>query len=64
MRRLLLRARALARDAIKPVGGAILGGIAVGLLRITRYFDPDKTANFFAAITRAIDFSTSAMALS
>ena len=54
MRRLLLRARALARDAIKPVGGAILGGVAVGLLRITRYFDPDKTANFFAAITRRI----------
>ncbi len=54
MRRLLLRARALARDAIKPVGGAILGGLAVGLLRITRYFDPDKTANFFAAITRRI----------
>ncbi|WP_458756415.1 lipid A biosynthesis lauroyl acyltransferase [Afipia sp. TerB] len=54
MRRLLLRARALARDAIKPVGGAILGGIAVGLLRITRYFDPDSTANFFAAITRRI----------
>jgi KDO2-lipid IV(A) lauroyltransferase len=54
MRRFLLRARALARDAIKPVGGAILGGLAVGLLRITRYFDPDKTANFFAAITRRI----------
>lgn len=54
MRRYLLRARALARDAIKPVGGAILGGVAVGLLRITRYFDPDKTANFFAAITRRI----------
>lgn len=54
MRRLVLRARALARDAVKPVGGAILGGVAVGLLRITRYFDPDKTANFFAAITRRI----------
>lgn len=54
MRRLFLRARALARDAIKPVGGAILGGLAVGLLSVTRYFDPDKTANFFASITRRI----------
>jgi len=54
MRRLLLSARALARDAVKPVGGAILGGLAVSLLRATRYFDPDKTANFFAGITRRI----------
>ncbi|MBN9598590.1 MAG: lipid A biosynthesis lauroyl acyltransferase [Afipia sp.] len=54
MRRLLLRARALLRDAIKPVGGALLGGLAVGLLRLTRHFDPDRTANFFAAITRTL----------
>lgn len=54
MRRLLLRARAIARDAVKPAAGAILGGLAVALLRTTRYFDPDKTANFFAGITRRI----------
>ena len=54
MRRLLLRARAVLRDAVKPVTGAILGTIAVGLLRVTRYFDPDRTANFFASITRTV----------
>lgn len=54
MRRLFLRTRAVLRDALKPVTGAILGTIAVGLLRGTRYFDPDRTANFFASVTRAI----------
>ncbi|TKT73582.1 lipid A biosynthesis lauroyl acyltransferase [Afipia massiliensis] len=54
MRRLLLRTRAILRDALKPVTGAILGAIAVGLLRVTRYFDPDRTANFFALVTRAV----------
>ena len=54
MRRLLLRTRAILRDALKPVTGAILGAIAVGLLRVTRYFDPDRTANFFASVTRAV----------
>lgn len=54
MRRLFLRARAIIRDALKSIGSALLGGLAVGLLRLTRYFDPDRTANFFAAITRTI----------
>ena len=54
MRRLLLRTKAILRDALKPVTGAILGAIAVGLLRGTRYFDPDRTANFFASVTRAV----------
>lgn len=54
MRRLFLRTRALLRDALKPVTGAVLGAIAVGLLRGTRYFDPDRTADFFASITRAV----------
>lgn len=54
MRRLLLRTKAILRDALKPMTGAILGAIAVGLLRVTRYFDPDRTANFFAAVTRAV----------
>jgi KDO2-lipid IV(A) lauroyltransferase len=54
MRRLLLRTRAILRDAFKPVTGAIVGAIAVGLLRATRYFDPDKTANFFGSVTRAV----------
>ena len=54
MLRLVLRTRAILRDALKPVTGAILGAIAVALLRVTRYFDPYKTADFFAAVTRAI----------
>ncbi len=33
MRRLFLRTKAVLRDALKPVTGAILGTIAVGLLR-------------------------------
>lgn len=54
MRRLFLRTRAILRDALKPVTGAILGGIAVTVLRVTRYFDPDRTADFFASITRTV----------
>lgn len=54
MRRLLLRTKAILRDALKPVTGGILGAIAVGLLRGTRYFDPDRTANLFASVTRAV----------
>jgi KDO2-lipid IV(A) lauroyltransferase len=54
MLRLFLRARAIVRDALKPVSDAVLGAIAVAGLRITRYFDPDRTADAFAAVTRAI----------
>lgn len=54
MRRILLRLRAILRDALKPVTGAIIGAVAVGILKVVRYFDPDKTADFFAAITRKI----------
>lgn len=54
MRRLLLRTRAILRDVLKPVTGAILGAIAVGVLKATRYFDPDRTADVFASVTRAI----------
>ena len=34
--------------------GPIVGGIAVGLLRLVRNFDSDKTADFFASVTRAV----------
>jgi KDO2-lipid IV(A) lauroyltransferase len=54
MQRLLLRARAILRDALKPVTGALIGGLAVGLLKLVRNFDPDKTADFFASVTRRI----------
>ena len=54
MLRLFLRARALLRDLTKPLAAALLGGIAVGLLRATRHFDAERTANVFARIARTI----------
>jgi len=54
MHPLLLRARARIRDAIKPVGDAMVGAVTIGLLRATRYFDPIKTANLFGRVARLI----------
>src|ERR1700704_4383279 len=54
MSRLLLRAKARIRDATKPLGEAAVGALTVGMLRITRYFDPIKTANLFGRIARLI----------
>jgi KDO2-lipid IV(A) lauroyltransferase len=50
----ILRAKARLRDAAKPVAEASVGALTVALLRATRYFDPDKTANFFGRVTRFI----------
>ena len=41
MQRQLLRARAILRDALKPVTGAVIGAVAVALLKFVRYFDAD-----------------------
>ena len=54
MNRLLLRTRARLRDAAKPMTEAAVGGLTIALLRTTRFFDPDKTANFFGRATRFI----------
>src|SRR3954463_12312552 len=54
MNRLLLRTRARLRDAAKPVAEAAVGALTIAMLRTTRYFDPDKTANFFGRVTRFI----------
>src|SRR5213083_1506995 len=54
MNRLLLRTKARLRDAAKPVAEAAVGGATIALLRTTRYFDPDKTANFFGRALRMI----------
>ena len=54
MNRLLLRTKARLRDAAKPAVEAAVGALTVGLLRTTRYFDPDKTANFFGRATHFI----------
>jgi Kdo2-lipid IVA lauroyltransferase/acyltransferase len=42
------------RDAAKPLGEAAVGALTVGILRTTRYFDADKTANLFSRATRLI----------
>jgi Kdo2-lipid IVA lauroyltransferase/acyltransferase len=54
MNRLLLRTKARVRDATKPMTEAAVGALTVAMLRTTRYFDPDKTANFFGHVTRFI----------
>ena len=54
MNRLLLRTRARLRDAAKPVVEAAVGALTIGMLRTTRYFDPDKTASFFGRATQFI----------
>src|SRR5579872_464772 len=54
MHPLLARTKARLRDAAKPLGAAAVGALTVGMLRATRYFDPDKTANLFGRITRLI----------
>jgi Kdo2-lipid IVA lauroyltransferase/acyltransferase len=54
MNRLLLRTKARLRDAAKPAAEAAVGALTVGMLRTTRHFDPDKTANFFGRVTQFI----------
>jgi KDO2-lipid IV(A) lauroyltransferase len=54
MHPLLLRAKARIRDATKPIGEAAVGALTIGLLRVTRYFDPIKTADLFGRIARLI----------
>jgi Kdo2-lipid IVA lauroyltransferase/acyltransferase len=46
-RLLLLRLKARLRDGLKPISEAAVGGLTIALLRTTRMFDPDKTADFF-----------------
>jgi KDO2-lipid IV(A) lauroyltransferase len=54
MQRLFLRARAILRDLLKPITGAIIGGFAIAMMKAVRYFDPAWTADFFSWITRTI----------
>ena len=39
---------------MKPLGGAVVGNLTIALLRTTRFFDPVKTSNVIARITRLI----------
>jgi KDO2-lipid IV(A) lauroyltransferase len=54
MHPLLARTKARLRHATKPLGEAAVGALTVGLLRTTRYFDPQKTANAFGRIAGLI----------
>ena len=48
------RTKARLRDALKPLGEAAVGAITIAMLRTTRRFDPDKTANLFGRIAGLI----------
>lgn len=52
--RLLRRFRARLGKALKPVAHAVLGALAVFILRSVRRFDPKKTTNFGARCSRTI----------
>jgi len=54
MHPLVVRTKARLRHATKPLGEAAVGALTVGLLRTTRYFDPQKTANAFGRIAGLI----------
>ena len=43
-----------ARNAAKSIAGSLIGAATVGMLRTTRYFDPVKTSDFFARVTKMI----------
>jgi KDO2-lipid IV(A) lauroyltransferase len=43
-----------AREAAKSLGASAVGAATVGMLRTTRYFDPVRTSDLFARITRLI----------
>lgn len=49
-----MRTRLQLRDVTKPLGQAAVGALTIGILRAARHFDPTKTANLFARITRSI----------
>ena len=54
MKRLLTRARAGLRDAVKPLGEAAVGATTVGLLSAARSFSPDRMGSLFSRVARTI----------
>lgn len=46
----LVRTKARIRNAAKPIGEAAVGALTIALLRTTRYFDADKTADLFGRV--------------
>jgi len=54
MKRLLKRAKAGLRDAVRPLGDAAVGAATIGLLGTARSFDPDKMGNLFSRLARRV----------
>jgi Kdo2-lipid IVA lauroyltransferase/acyltransferase len=54
MASLVARAKAGIGRAAKPLSEAAVGALTVGLLRTTRYFDADRTADAFARVAQLI----------
>jgi Kdo2-lipid IVA lauroyltransferase/acyltransferase len=54
MHPIVARTKARLQHATKPLGEAAVGALTVGLLRTTRYFNPQKTANAFGRIAGLI----------
>lgn len=50
----VLRIRAILRDTFKPLWDGISGRLVVALLKTTRHYEPEKTAEFLAGITRKV----------
>jgi KDO2-lipid IV(A) lauroyltransferase len=49
-----LRTKLVIRRAVKSAAASAVGALTVGMLRTTRYFDPQKTADRFARIAQMI----------
>jgi Kdo2-lipid IVA lauroyltransferase/acyltransferase len=49
-----LRTKLVIRRSVKSLGASAVGALTVGMLRTTRYFDPQKTADLFALIAQKI----------
>jgi len=49
-----LRTKLVIRRAVKSAATSAVGALTVGMLRTTRYFDPQKTADRFARIAQMI----------
>src|SRR6516164_5880738 len=54
MQALPVRTKVRFRHAAKPLAETAVGALTILLLRATRYFDPDKTADAFGRIARLI----------
>ncbi|CAL78409.1 putative lipid A biosynthesis lauroyl acyltransferase (MsbB-like) [Bradyrhizobium sp. ORS 278] len=49
-----LRTKLVIRQEVKSLGSSAVGALTVGMLKTTRYFDPQKTADRFARIAQWI----------